>query len=103
MKEVLGDELDALVLAPHREGENAAPVNAGASGLNKLHRPDAVLFHGMVPVATLSGHFDHYMATMAPEEVLQQFPAFHIPLVAAFNWHLSHGAHPARRTLDYHA
>mmetsp|Transcript_974 Transcript_974/g.2814 ORF Transcript_974/g.2814 Transcript_974/m.2814 type:complete len:552 (-) Transcript_974:172-1827(-) len=84
---VLGEELLVPVQAARAEGGGPpAPVRAAASGLNRLHRPDAVLFEGMVPVLALSGHTELYMLTMAPEDVVQQFPAFRIPIVAAFDW-----------------
>eukprot|EP00450_Noctiluca_scintillans_P023177 CAMPEP_0194536402 /NCGR_PEP_ID=MMETSP0253-20130528/75321_1 /TAXON_ID=2966 /ORGANISM="Noctiluca scintillans" /LENGTH=513 /DNA_ID=CAMNT_0039382325 /DNA_START=38 /DNA_END=1579 /DNA_ORIENTATION=+ len=89
MQEVLGEELQAPFAAPHVEGTDATPARAGATGFNRLCRPDALLFRGLAPVAVLSGHTEHYMAMLHEKEVMQQFPAFHIPLVAAFEWQAS--------------
>jgi len=58
-----------------------------ATGLNRLQRPDAMLFRGSIaPMAALSGHTEGYLATMSPADVVQQFPAFRLPLVAIFDW-----------------
>jgi len=85
--EVLGEELTAPIAAP-REGRpgEPLPLRAAASGLNKLRCPDAVLYRDLAPVAVLSGHTEGYMVTMAPDEVVKQFPAFRLPIVAAFDW-----------------
>merc|ERR1712226_567441 len=83
MCEVLGCEL-AVPLATGRYPPE--PVCRAASGLNKLHCPDVVLFRGMVPTAVLSGHTEGYLTTMPAEDALQQFPAFRLPIVAAFDW-----------------
>mmetsp|Transcript_98496 Transcript_98496/g.279105 ORF Transcript_98496/g.279105 Transcript_98496/m.279105 type:complete len:386 (-) Transcript_98496:81-1238(-) len=87
-QEVLGKELTTLVAAPQAplEGRSMEPVRAAASGLNKVHCPDAVLFQGVGPIAALSNHTEGYLVTMAKEDAAQQFPAFRIPIVAAFNW-----------------
>lgn len=85
--EVLGGELLVPVSATSSESGSAAPVRAAASGLNRLHSPDAMLFKGVIPILALSGHTERYMSTMAEEDAVQQFPAFRIPIVAAFDWH----------------
>jgi len=54
--------------------------------MNRIHSPDALLFEGLVPILALSGHTERYLSTLAPEEVVQQFPAFRMPVVAAFHW-----------------
>lgn len=87
-QQVLGEELLAPCSAPDPENGGMCPVRSAASGLIRLHRPDAVLFDGLVPILSLSGHTERYLATMASEDVVQQFPAFRIPLVAAFDWQL---------------
>lgn len=94
MLEVLGEELLAP-LAEEVAGRGVFPARSGASGLNLLRRPDAVLYRGMWPVAALSGHTEHYLTTLGEEELVQQFPAFHVPVVAAFSraeWNESSGA-----------
>lgn len=86
MMEVTGEELAAPLGTRLPEG-GMAGVCAGASGLNKMHRPDSVLFAGMAPIVVLSGHTKRYLATLDSEELVQQFPAFRAPIVAAFDWH----------------
>jgi len=89
---ILGEELAAPIPAAPvagRKGQSVepAPAISAASGLNKLRCPDAVFFGGgLTPLAALSGHTEGYLATMPAEEVLQQFPAFRMPSVAAFDW-----------------
>jgi len=102
-QEVLGEELAApfVALSPSSdpEKESAIPLPArGAGGLNKLCRPDAVLYGGLVPIVALSGHTEGYMVTMDPDDVLQQFPAFHLPVVAAFDWRQASVSAPAAVT-----
>jgi len=87
MREVTGEELLVPLASPVRDGQGAAPVRAGASGLNRLHCPDALLYRGMTPVVVLSSHTESYLATMLPEDVIAQFPALRLPIVAAFDWH----------------
>jgi len=62
------------------------PEHCAANGLNRLHAPDAVLFDAMTPVVVLSGHTEGYLSCIKPEDALQQFPTFRLPIVAAFNW-----------------
>jgi len=80
-----GDELAVPLSVTSADG-SATPIHAPASYLNRLHRPDGMLFQGMDPLLALSGHTEHYMETMPLEAVVQQFPAFRVPLVAAFDW-----------------
>jgi len=86
MCEVLGCELAVPLVTPGVGQDPPVPVCGGASGLNKLHCPDAVLYRGMVPTAVLSGHTEGYLTTIPAEDALQQFPAFRLPIVAAFDW-----------------
>eukprot|EP00929_Paragymnodinium_shiwhaense_P024710 TRINITY_DN15122_c0_g1_i1.p1 TRINITY_DN15122_c0_g1~~TRINITY_DN15122_c0_g1_i1.p1 ORF type:complete len:853 (-),score=189.00 TRINITY_DN15122_c0_g1_i1:121-2679(-) len=84
--QVLGEEL-ATPVAGYKEGiKQSLPAQCHASGLNRLRQPDAVLYGGMAPVAVLSGHTEGYLAAMRLADVVQQFPAFRLPLVAAFDW-----------------
>lgn len=85
-QQVLGEEMLAPFSAPSPDGNGTGPASAAASGLNRLRCPDALLYQGLVPILALSGHTERYMATLPPEDVVQQFPAFRIPIVAAFNW-----------------
>jgi len=88
--EVLGEEIAAPMAAPANPKEHAAPpvpLRSAANGMNRLRSPDAVLYGGaLAPVCSLSGHTEGYLATMSAEDVLSQFPAFRMPLVAAFDW-----------------
>lgn len=84
-KEVLGEELCVPCCKPAGYG-GSVPVMAPASELNRLRSPDAVLHSGLKPVLALSGHTERYMSTLPEEELVQQFPAFRLPLVAAFDW-----------------
>merc|ERR1712113_459021 len=81
----LGAEIDA----PLAEGNSLAdcflPKKSRASGLNRLHCPDAVLFQGMSPIVALSGHTEGYLRTLTAQNLQQQFPAFRMPIVAAFD------------------
>eukprot|EP00927_Polykrikos_kofoidii_P055737 TRINITY_DN49951_c0_g1_i1.p1 TRINITY_DN49951_c0_g1~~TRINITY_DN49951_c0_g1_i1.p1 ORF type:complete len:949 (-),score=169.91 TRINITY_DN49951_c0_g1_i1:129-2975(-) len=81
--DVLGEEVACPVAL---DGNTSQPARMMANGLNRLHAPDAILYGGMSPVAVLSGHTEGYLATMLPDDVLQQLPAFRLPLVAAFDW-----------------
>jgi len=85
MQEILGEELLVPMASPCIPGQCPQPKIATTSGQNRLHSPDAVLFRGMRPTVALSGHTEGYLATMSPEDVLQQFPAFRMPIVAAFD------------------
>jgi len=85
-REVLGDELAAPLAESNPQDGSAEPIRAGASGLNRIHRPDSMLYEGFAPLLALSGHSEYHLETMAPEDVVQQFPAFRIPIVAAFHW-----------------
>jgi len=84
MRDVLGEELQAPMAAPLAEGHT--PARAGASGWVRLHQPDGMYCQGMTPLLALSGHTEQYLATLPSEECSHQFPAFRIPLVAAFDW-----------------
>lgn len=84
-QEVLNGELASPYADVTPQGEFRLAKSA-ASGLNKLRRPDAVLFGGVSPSAALSGHTEGYLATIGCQEALQQFPALRIPIVAAFDW-----------------
>lgn len=83
-KEVLGEELQTPMAAPLEEGHT--PVRGGASNWVRLHKPDAMFFEGLVPLMALSGHTASYLQGMTSEECSQQFPAFRLPIVAAFDW-----------------
>jgi len=82
MREVLVGEVMMPMAAPTKTTGARCP----ASGLNTLHSPDGMHFKGLAPVLALSGHTEGYLATMPSEEVVQQFPALRLPLVAAFDW-----------------
>ncbi|CAK0889638.1 unnamed protein product [Prorocentrum cordatum] len=84
-QEVLGEEILCPMLAPTPSSGIPKPLLSNSSGLNRLCSPDAMLFEGMAPVAVLSGHTEGYLATLPAEEVVQQFPACRMPLVAAYN------------------
>jgi len=88
MVEITGEELAAPLGAYSPEG-GMEGVAAEASFLNRLHRPDSLLFAGMVPIVALSGHTKQYLRTLDSEVLPQQFPAFRAPIVAAFDWHYS--------------
>eukprot|EP00928_Gymnodinium_smaydae_P002553 TRINITY_DN10916_c0_g1_i1.p1 TRINITY_DN10916_c0_g1~~TRINITY_DN10916_c0_g1_i1.p1 ORF type:complete len:955 (-),score=244.59 TRINITY_DN10916_c0_g1_i1:150-3014(-) len=62
------------------------PMRDDASGLIEMHHPDTILYRGMAATTALSCHTLGYMANMAPEELLHQFPALRLPIVAAFDW-----------------
>lgn len=87
MEEVLGAEAAAHIPAPPGLSQDCelAPVRC-TTGLNRLRFPDAIFFNDMAPVAALSGHTEGYLASMPPEDVVQQFPCFRLPIVAAFDW-----------------
>jgi len=98
-QEVLGEEIAAPEAIAPTDSKNACskdgplPLRSGINGLNKLRCPDAVLFQDLAPVVALSGHTEGYLATMAPEEVAKQFPAYRLPIVAAFDWRFCACAH----------
>jgi len=105
MAEVTGEELAAPLGTRLADGGMEGVV-AGASGLNKLQRPDSVLFSGMAPIVVLSGHTKRYLTTLDAEELTQQFPAFRAPIVAAFDWHCNvasplHAASEGSSPLDW--
>mmetsp|Transcript_68023 Transcript_68023/g.175341 ORF Transcript_68023/g.175341 Transcript_68023/m.175341 type:complete len:574 (+) Transcript_68023:83-1804(+) len=83
--EVLGDEIQAPVCSARPDGGGEA-VQGPASGLNRLHQPDGMFFEGLTPTMALSGHTERYLATMAADQVPSLFPAFRVPIVAAFDW-----------------
>lgn len=87
-EEVLGEEVAAHIPAPpglSLDGDcELAPVRS--QGLNRLRHPDAVFFLNMTPVTALSGHTAEYLEKMPQEDVVQQFPCFRLPIVAAFDW-----------------
>merc|ERR1712106_282564 len=86
--EVTGEELAAPFGTLLAEGGMGGFLT-GATCLNKLHRPDSLLFSGMEPIVALSGHTKRYLQTLDSEELAPQFPAFRVPIVAAFDWHCS--------------
>lgn len=86
MQEVFNEELAAPLGKRDVVGNCMATVISDAHGLNKLHRPDAILYSEVKPVAVLSGHTEGYLATMPLEEVLKQFPSLRLPMVCAFLW-----------------
>lgn len=90
MREVVGKELASPVILPDvvATSGGAAPAlgRDAASGLVESHHPEAVLFRGLVPAAALSCHTWGFLACMSAEEMLQQFPALRLPIVAAFGW-----------------
>jgi hypothetical protein len=100
--EVLEEELlvplsvpATLCLGP--EADNTVfPVPSPSRGMNTLHMPDAILFSGLVPILALSGHSESYLATLPDADMVRQFPAFRVPMVAAFNWRLSEAAPSAK-------
>eukprot|EP00403_Amphidinium_massartii_P027761 CAMPEP_0178389006 /NCGR_PEP_ID=MMETSP0689_2-20121128/9886_1 /TAXON_ID=160604 /ORGANISM="Amphidinium massartii, Strain CS-259" /LENGTH=916 /DNA_ID=CAMNT_0020009427 /DNA_START=56 /DNA_END=2803 /DNA_ORIENTATION=+ len=81
MKSIFGCELTAP--PPATDGLVHTDV---AHRLRNIRHPDAVLFRGLMPTAALSGHTEGYVAAMGAEEMITQFPASRIPLVAAFDW-----------------
>eukprot|EP00435_Cladocopium_sp_Y103_P074566 s219_g49.t1 len=86
-EEVLGEEVAAHIPAPpglSLDDCELAPVRS--QGLNRLRHPDAVFFLNMTPVTALSGHTTEYLEKMPQEDVVQQFPCFRLPIVAAFDW-----------------
>lgn len=88
-EEVLGEEVAAHIPAPPGLSLDdcdceLAPVRS--QGLNRLRHPDAVFFLNMTPVTALSGHTAEYLEKMPQEDVVQQFPCFRLPIVAAFDW-----------------
>lgn len=88
-QEVLGEELQTpLGVAPEDavDEEGLVPVRAGASDFVHLHRPDALLFDGAAPLLSLSGYSERYLVTLESDDVVQLFPAFRVPIVAAFAW-----------------
>lgn len=84
-QEVLGEEVCAPRFEYSADG-NVWPVRAPASGLNRLRHPDVMLFRGLCPLISLSGHSERYVSTLGQEELVSQFPAFRPNLVAAFDW-----------------
>ena len=84
--EVLGEELTMLRADLTSQSQAPCVARAPTSGLNKLCRPDAVLYQGMMPIIALSGHTEGHLATMQLEDALHQFPAsFRMPVVATFD------------------
>eukprot|EP00747_Dinoflagellata_sp_TGD_P094315 gnl/TRDRNA2_/TRDRNA2_166067_c0_seq1.p1 gnl/TRDRNA2_/TRDRNA2_166067_c0~~gnl/TRDRNA2_/TRDRNA2_166067_c0_seq1.p1 ORF type:complete len:792 (-),score=140.00 gnl/TRDRNA2_/TRDRNA2_166067_c0_seq1:85-2424(-) len=83
MQEVTGEELSMPCVIVNR----TVPMHSAANGLNRLSCPDAMLFRNVSPLVALSGHTEGYMACMKPEDLEQQFPAYRLPIVAAFDWH----------------
>jgi len=90
MEEVVGKELESPLHLPDAElariGAPPTIARDAASGLAEMHRPDAILFQGMVPAAALSCHTLGYLANMTPEDMMQQIPSLRLPIVAAFDW-----------------
>lgn len=90
--EVLGEELPMpIITRPSHTGEEkclGTPelVRSAASGFNRLHGPDAIFFEGMEPLLSLCGHSERYLATLSQEDVLQQFPTYHLPVIGCFRW-----------------
>ncbi|CAK9012195.1 unnamed protein product [Durusdinium trenchii] len=85
-EEVLGEEVAAHIPAPPGLSEDCELAPVCIAGLNRLRHPDAVFFRNMAPVIVLSGHTDDYLTYMPQEDVVQQFPCFRLPIVAAFHW-----------------
>lgn len=85
-EEVLGEEVAVPLAFPTSSGVGATPVpvTCAASGLNLLHCPDGIFYKSLEPVMTLSGHSERYLATLPPEDIVQQFPAFRLPLLGVF-------------------
>jgi hypothetical protein len=104
--EVLGEELLAPLPVPadpnHKLAEvpeaynSVVPVRSPLSGIDRLHRPDAILFSGLAPILALSGHSERYLATLPDADMLRQFPAFRVPMLAVFNWRLPKAAISAK-------
>jgi len=83
---ILGEELQTPLVVHSEEGFQQ-PARAPASGFVRLHRPDGMFFgRGLEPLLALSGHTEPYLVTMPSEDVMQQFPACRIPILAAFDW-----------------
>jgi len=83
MFDILGTELLVPIAAPQQDGR-PAPLQAAASKFNRLHCPDGMLYEGLLPLLALSGHSEQHLCMMNSEEAIQQFPAFRMPVVAAF-------------------
>jgi len=58
----------------------------GASNVNKLVSPDCLLFEGLSPSVALSGYSEPYMSTLAPQDIISQFPGFRMPMLGSFDW-----------------
>ncbi|CAE8673789.1 unnamed protein product, partial [Polarella glacialis] len=58
----------------------------GASNVNKLVSPDCLLFEGLSPIVALSGYSEPYMSTLAPQDIISQFPGFRMPMLGSFDW-----------------
>ncbi|CAE8592565.1 unnamed protein product, partial [Polarella glacialis] len=57
-----------------------------ASNVNKLVSPDCLLFEGLSPSVALSGYSEPYMSTLAPQDIISQFPGFRMPMLGSFDW-----------------
>jgi len=83
-RKILGSEILVPVCQRDPTDGSSFPARAPASGLIRLHSPDSIIYEGLSPLLTLSGHSEHYLVSMTSEDCVQQFPAFRMPLVAAF-------------------
>lgn len=90
MVDTVGRELASPLYVQDQElaycGGPPTLVCDSASGLVDIHTPDAILSRGLSPLAALSCHSTSYLSKRSPEEMLQQFPALRLPIVAAFRW-----------------
>lgn len=82
--EVFGQEVSMPLseVPDSSDGGLRRPVQSAASRCNRLHCPDGIFFEGLEPILALSGHSERYLATL--QDVIQQFPSFHLPLVGCF-------------------
>ena len=75
MWEMLGEEVMTPMQASQRVNGVliSAPARSAASGLNRLHCPDAVHFRGLSPVLALSGHTEGYLGHDGAKESSSTF------------------------------
>ena len=85
-EEVLGEEVASHIPAPPGLSLECDLGPVHSNGQNRLRHPDAMFFQNMAPVAVLSGHSSEYLTSMPQKDVVQQFPCFRLPIVAAFDW-----------------
>jgi len=82
---VLGEELQVPVCRRDPVSATHRPVVLGASRLNKLGSPDALLFSRLTPLLALSGYTSQHLAMLSPEDVSHQFPGWRLPLLGCFD------------------